>query len=79
MGSRLFDPAIVSTAEQAVAFIGNIIESSTEYSIIGKDLDGNILLWNKDARRARKGWHRYLDFQFDRGVATTTARSITYF
>ncbi len=32
-------------------FIGNILESSTEYSIIGKDLDGKILLWNEGARR----------------------------
>ena len=29
----------------------NILESSTEYSIIGKDLDGKILLWNEGARR----------------------------
>jgi PAS domain S-box-containing protein len=27
------------------------LESSTEYSIIGKDLDGKILLWNEGARR----------------------------
>ncbi len=33
------------------AFLQNILESSTEYSIIGKDLEGNILLWNEGARR----------------------------
>src|ERR1044072_1005289 len=33
------------------AFLENIFESSTEYSIIGKDLDGQILLWNEGARR----------------------------
>ncbi len=33
------------------AFLKNILESSTEYSIIGKDLEGNILLWNEGARR----------------------------
>jgi len=33
------------------AFLNNILESSTEYSIIGKDLDGTILLWNEGARR----------------------------
>ncbi|HUP45388.1 MAG TPA: PAS domain S-box protein, partial [Thermoanaerobaculia bacterium] len=34
-----------------VEFIGSILESSTEHSIIGEDLDGNILLWNEGARR----------------------------
>lgn len=48
---RLFDSAIVSTAQEAVDFITNILESSTEYSVIGKDLDGKILLWNEGARR----------------------------
>src|SRR5512145_1764354 len=33
------------------AFLQNILESSTEYSIIGKDLHGTILLWNEGARR----------------------------
>jgi len=33
------------------AFLQNILESSTEYSIIGKDLTGKILLWNAGARR----------------------------
>src|SRR6266568_96610 len=51
MATKLFDNAIVGTAEQALEFIGNILESSTEYSIIGKDLDGKILLWNEGARR----------------------------
>ncbi len=32
-------------------FLQNILDSSTEYSIIGKDLDGKILLWNEGARR----------------------------
>ncbi len=48
---RLFDSAIVSNAQQAVDFITNILESSTEYSVIGKDLEGKILLWNEGARR----------------------------
>src|SRR6266478_1926594 len=51
MATKLFDDAIVGTAEQTLDFIGNILESSTEYSIIGKDLDGTILLWNEGARR----------------------------
>lgn len=33
------------------AFLKNILESSTEYSIIGKDLTGMIQLWNAGARR----------------------------
>jgi PAS domain S-box-containing protein len=32
-------------------FLRNILDSSTEYSIIGKDLNGRILLWNEGARR----------------------------
>ena len=42
MATKLFDSTIVSTAEQALEFIGNILESSTEYSVIGKDLNGKI-------------------------------------
>jgi PAS domain S-box-containing protein len=49
--AKLFDNAIVGTAQEAVDFIANILESSTEYSIIGKDLEGKILLWNEGARR----------------------------
>ncbi len=51
MATKLFDSSIVGNAEQALDFIGNILESSTEYSVIGKDLDGKILLWNEGARR----------------------------
>src|SRR5258708_32206493 len=51
MTTKLYDSKIVGSPEQAVDFIGNILESSTEYSIIGKDLEGNILLWNEGARR----------------------------
>ena len=49
--AKLFDSAIVGTAQEAVDFITNILESSTEYSVIGKDLEGKILLWNEGARR----------------------------
>ncbi len=49
--SKLFDSSFVGTAQQAVEFITNILESSTEYSVIAKDLEGNILLWNEGARR----------------------------
>jgi len=37
-------------AEQ-VAFLKTILESSTEYSIVAKDLNGNILAWNEGAHR----------------------------
>jgi hypothetical protein len=42
MRSKLFDSSILATAQQAVEFVSNILESSTEYSVIGKDLDGKI-------------------------------------
>src|SRR3972149_2308570 len=48
---KLFDTSIVSGPQEAVQFITNILESSTEYSVIGKDLEGRILLWNEGARR----------------------------
>ena len=51
MGSRPFNSAIVGNAANAVDFVTNVLEASTEYSIIGKDLDGKILLWNEGARR----------------------------
>src|ERR1700692_4630686 len=49
--SKLFDSSLVGTAQQAVDFITNILESSTEYSVIAEDLAGKILLWNEGARR----------------------------
>ncbi len=51
MKPKLFDSSIVGDAQKAVDFITNILESSTEYSVIAKDLDGKILLWNEGARR----------------------------
>ena len=41
----------MSNAEEVPDFLGGVLKSSTEYSIIGKDLDGKILLWNEGARR----------------------------
>jgi PAS domain S-box-containing protein len=49
--SRLFDSSIVGTASEGVEFITNILESSTEYSVVAMDLEGRILLWNEGARR----------------------------
>ena len=48
---KLFDAAIIGEPQAAVDFITNILESSTEYSVIAKDLSGKILLWNEGARR----------------------------
>jgi PAS domain S-box-containing protein len=48
---KLFDTAIIGDPQAAMDFITNILESSTEYSVIAKDLTGKILLWNEGARR----------------------------
>src|ERR1700694_4000568 len=48
---RFLDPALLADPLAAVTFIGNVLEASTEYSIIGEDLDGNIQHWNEGARR----------------------------
>ncbi|MDE3189676.1 MAG: PAS domain S-box protein [Acidobacteriota bacterium] len=42
---------LVDDPAQALELIGNVLEASTEYSMIGKDLDGKIVLWNEGARR----------------------------
>jgi len=49
--ARSFDQQIIGSSEQALSLIRNILESSTEYSIVCKDLTGKILLWNEGARR----------------------------
>jgi PAS domain S-box-containing protein len=42
---------VIREAHEAMDFMANVLGASTEYSIIGKDLDGKILLWNEGARR----------------------------
>ena len=42
---------VYARGKNADILIASILESSTEYSIIGKHLDGKILLWNEGARR----------------------------
>jgi PAS domain S-box-containing protein len=49
--SRLYDPSVLGGSTEAADFIANILEASTEYSMIGKELDGTIVLWNEGARR----------------------------
>ncbi len=52
MPSPLFDAAFVGgSPKDALEFIVSILQSSTDYSLIGKDLDGSIVLWNEGARR----------------------------
>lgn len=53
MAAPLFDPSFVGGDASAdpLEFIVNILQSSTEYSIIGKGVDGTVLLWNEGARR----------------------------
>ena len=51
MATKLFDSTVIREAREAMDFMANVLEASTEYSIIGKDLDGKILLWNEGARR----------------------------
>ena len=51
MSAWTFDNTIAGSAQEALDFVSNILEASTEYSIIGKELDGTIVLWNEGARR----------------------------
>jgi rsbT co-antagonist protein RsbR len=48
---ELFDPKTFASAEEVVEFVGNVLESSTLYSIVATDPEGLILLWNTGARR----------------------------
>ena len=48
---KLFDPSIIDDPQAARDLITNILESSTEYSVVAKDLNGKIILWNEGARR----------------------------
>jgi PAS domain-containing protein len=47
----LLDASTFLDPSEAVDFVANMLQASTEYSIIGKDLQGRILLWNEGARR----------------------------
>jgi PAS domain S-box-containing protein len=47
----VLDAVSSMTAEDALAFIGAVLESSTEYSMIATDVEGVIVLWNEGARR----------------------------
>lgn len=51
MSTRLFDDAILNNPQEAANFVTRVLESSTEYSLIGQNLDGIILLWSEGAHR----------------------------
>jgi hypothetical protein len=51
MSVELMDQSMLAAPGDAVEFITNILQASTEYSIIGKNLKGDIVLWNEGARR----------------------------
>jgi PAS domain S-box-containing protein len=50
LSNEKIEALTLGSAEQALD-LRNILDSSTEYSIVGKDLNGKILLWNEGARR----------------------------
>ncbi len=51
MATTHFDHLIVGSATEALDFIGSLLESLSEYSIVVQDLESKILLWNEGARR----------------------------
>ena len=42
--------SLLAAALRMVEFVSNILESSTECFVMGIDLDGRILLWNRNAK-----------------------------
>src|ERR1700757_3050875 len=51
MSTQLLDASLLADPSEVTEFITTILQASTEYSIIGKSLNGDILLWNEGARR----------------------------
>jgi PAS domain S-box-containing protein len=51
LSSLLFDSSVLGGREDPLEFLANVLQSSVEYSIICKALDGTIVLWNEGARR----------------------------
>ena len=49
--TTLFDTQVAQDGKSATDFIVTLLQASTEYSIIGKDMEGKILLWNEGALR----------------------------
>jgi protein-histidine pros-kinase len=51
MQRDLLDPRKFGSVEEVVEFVGGVLESSTEYSIIATDPAGVVQLWNEGAHR----------------------------
>jgi protein-histidine pros-kinase len=51
LDNSLFDRSLFADPQDAIDFITAVLQASTEYSMIGSDLDGTIILWNEGARR----------------------------
>jgi len=49
--TKLIDRDVLSEPDEAAGFLENILQASTQYSIIGLSADGTIQLWNEGARR----------------------------
>lgn len=48
---EFFNKALFKDSTEVIDFINSILAASTEYSIIGKDIEGKIVLWNEGAER----------------------------
>ncbi len=48
---KLLSPARLEDPLAAAKFLASVLEALTEYSVIGKSLEGTIELWNEGARR----------------------------
>ena len=51
MATRFLDSSVSGSPQRMLGLLSKILETSLGYSIIGEDLDGNIVVWNEDARR----------------------------
>jgi PAS domain S-box-containing protein len=48
---KLFDSGVLKDPQEIAYFFENILQASTQYSIIGMAPDGTIQLWNEGARQ----------------------------
>jgi hypothetical protein len=53
VNAEVLDSEMFGGAAGAYAFIGSVLQASTEYSIIATDQHGVISLWNEGGRRSR--------------------------
>src|SRR5262245_572664 len=51
MPVQLFDRAMFDTPQAVEEFFTSVLEASTEYAMIGINMDGMIVLWNTGAQR----------------------------